>query len=52
MAEILSPLWQYIHCITGSMIQSLNDIRYVSANNDHSGTVLWGFLPFALFYMT
>jgi len=52
MVEMLSTLWQYEHCITGCMLQSLNDIRCVSANNGHSGTVLWGFLPFALFYMT
>jgi len=45
-------LWQYIQCITGCTIQSPDDVRYVSANNDHSGTVLWGFLPMALFYKT
>ena len=42
--------WQDIQCITVCTIQSPNDRRYVSANSDHSGTVLWGFLPFALFY--
>jgi len=50
MAEMLSTLWQYIYCITGYTIQSLNDMRYVTANNDHAATVPCGFLHFALFY--